>query len=146
MDRRLITMLLMFVWLSGLSLFDIRYRKVPMWMILSGGAAAAGAGICGCIWGEGSFMDLLSGMIPGAVLLLLALGTRKAGWADGVILAILGSVLGFRQCMLVTMLSLILVSVLSAALLMLKKADKETAIPYVPFLTAGLALCRIIGG
>ncbi|MCM1064631.1 MAG: prepilin peptidase [Eubacterium sp.] len=146
MDRRSFAMLLIFVWLLGSSMFDIRYRKVPVWTIIVGGVAAAGVGICKCLWGENNPADLLAGMIPGAILLLVALGTRKAGWADGIILAILGSVLGFGQCMLTTMLSLILISVLSATLLLLKKADKGTAIPYVPFLTAGFALCRIIGG
>lgn len=139
-------MLIQLLWLLGLSVYDIRYRRVPVWMILLSGAAAAGSGIFQCVCLEKGYADFLAGMIPGAVLLLLALGTRKAGWADGVVLMFLGSVLGFRQCVLTMMFSLILISVLSAALLILKKADKETAVPYVPFLAIGFVLCEMIVG
>lgn len=145
MDKRPVTLLLFF-WLLGLSISDVRYRRVPVWMLILGGVSVVGFGICECMCGKSNFADLLLGMIPGMILLLLALGTRKAGWADGIILALLGSMLGFQQCMLTTMLSLVLISVLSAALLILKKADKGTTIPYVPFLTIGFVLCGMIGG
>lgn len=133
-------------WLLGLNLFDIRYRRVPVWMVLSGGAAVMGNGICGCMWGERDFALLLSGMIPGTVLLLLAFGTRKVGWVDGIVLMLLGSVLGFTQCILAAMFSLVMISVFSAALLILKRADHGTTIPYIPFLTLGFVLCRLTGG
>lgn len=139
-------MIILFFWMLGLSLFDIRYRRVPVWMVLLGGAAAVGTGICGCVCGESNFVDLLQGMIPGTVLLLLALGTQKAGWVDGMILIFLGIILGFRQCILTAAFSLIMISILSTVLLILKKADKGTTIPYVPFLTMGFVLCRLIGG
>lgn len=135
-----------FLWLLVLSFYDVRYKRVPVWVVLLGGAAVAGIGIDTCVCGENELMDLLTGMIPGAVLLLLALGTQKAGWADGVILMFLGSVMGFRQCILAAMLSLLLISVLSAVLLILKKADKGTALPYVPFLSIGFVLCEMMGG
>ena len=134
------------LWLLVLSFYDVRYKRVPVWVVLLGGAAAVGIGIYRCVCGENEPVNFLTGMIPGAVLLLLALGTQKAGWADGVILMFLGSVMGFRQCILATMFSLLLISVLSAVLLILKKANKRTAIPYVPFLSIGFVLCEIIGG
>ena len=135
-----------FLWLLVLSFYDIRYKRVPVWAVLLGGAVVVGIGIYRCVCGENESVNFLTGMIPGAVLLLLALGTQKAGWADGVILMFLGSAMGFRQCILATTLSLLLVSVLSAVLLILKKANKKTAIPYVPFLSIGFVLCEIIGG
>lgn len=136
----------MFLWMISLSLFDIRYRKVPVWLLLLGGTAAAAAGIYGGMSGENNFAEALWGMMPGAVLLLLAAGTRKAGWADGIVLMLLGSLLGFWQCMVTAMLSLVMISVLSALLLILKKAHKGTRIPYIPFLTMGYVLCVMIGG
>lgn len=138
--------MIMLSWLLGLSLFDIRYRSVPVWMVLSGGAVITGIGICGCVWGESDPAALLSGMIPGIVLLLLALGTRKAGWVDGIVLMLLGSILGFSQCILAAALSLLMISVLSAVLLIMKKADHGTTIPYIPFLTMSFVLCRLTGG
>lgn len=142
----MIMLVLVFLWLAGLSLFDIRYRRVPVWLILLGGTTTVAAGIYGCVSGESNFAEFVWGMIPGAVLLLLAIGTQKAGWADGIVLMLLGGVLGFRQCILAAMLSLVMISVLSALLLVLKKADKGTRIPYIPFLTMGFTLCMMIGG
>lgn len=144
MDNRII--IIQLLWLLGLSGYDIRYRRVPVWMVLLGGTAAAGSGIFQCICLGSSSADFFTGMIPGAVLLLLALTTRKAGWADGVVLMLLGCVLGFRQCILTVTCSLILISAVSVVLLILKKADKGTAVAYVPFLTIGFVLCEIIQG
>lgn len=143
MDKKI--MIIQLLWLLGLSVYDVRYRRVPVWMILLGGGTAAGSGIFQCVRLESSPVGFLLGMIPGMVLLLLALGTQKVGWADGVVLMFLGSALGFRRCLLAMMCSLVLISVVSVALLILKKANKGTAIPYVPFLTIGLLLCEMIG-
>ena len=144
MDKKI--MIIQLLWLSGLSVCDIRHRRVPVWMVFMGGAAAVGSGIFQCVRLGCSPADFLAGMIPGAVLLLLALGTQKAGWADGVVLIFLGSVQGFQQCIQTVMFSLILISAVSAVLLILKKADKGTAIAYVPFLTIGFVLCEMIRG
>lgn len=146
MEKELLIMLLMFFWLLGLSLSDIRDRRVPVWMIMTGGLPVVGITVFKCVWGENNAMAFFTGMIPGMVFLMLAIGTKKAGWADGIILMLLGCVLGFRRCVLLTLISLILISILSALLLILKKADKGTTIPYVPFLTIGFVLCGLIGG
>lgn len=144
--REDVGMVIMFLWLTGLSLFDIRYRKVPVWLLLLGGVSAVVLGIRHCMSGTGDPAGFFGGMAPGLVLLLLAACTRKAGWADGIALMLLGSIMGFRQCVLTTMLSLVMISVWSALLLILKRADRATRIPYIPFLTMGFALCVITGG
>lgn len=140
------TRMVMFLWLAGLSLYDIRFRRVPVWLVLTGGMMIAGLGICGCISGGGGFLDCLWGMAPGAVLLLLAIGTRKAGWVDGIVLMLVGGILRLRQCILAAMTSLILISILSALLLVFRKAGRGTKIPYLPFLTVGVIICGITGG
>ena len=134
-----------FFWLLGLSIFDLRYRKVPVWLVLLGGMIVVGIWVCECMCGESNLVFFFTGMIPGMILLLLAIGTQKAGWVDGIVLMILGSVLGFRQCVLAAMLSLMLISILSTILLTLKKVNKGTTIPYIPFLTIGFMLWELIG-
>lgn len=138
--------ILMLLWLVGLSLFDIRYREVPVWLLVLGWTAVLAAGIYGCVFGESGVAESAGGMIPGLALLLIAAGTRKAGYADGIVLILLGSTLGFRKCILTAILSLFMISTWSILLLALKKADKRTRIPYIPFLTIGYVLCVTIGG
>lgn len=134
------------VWLVTLSLFDIRYRRVPIWLILLGGILSGGMLIYQWRIGESEIADCFFGMIPGIALLLLALSTHKAGWADGVVTMFLGSVLGFWQCVLAIMLSLILTSVVSLLLMIFRRVDKGTKIPFIPFLTLGFILGGIVGG
>lgn len=145
MDKRVLE-LLAFLWLLGLSISDVRYRRVSVWMILLGGVPAVGMEIWECARGESGFTAFLAGMIPGTVLFLLALGTRKAGWADGIVLAFLGIHLGLRECLMAVMVSLLAISFVSAVLLVLKKVHKGTTIPYIPFLTLGFAACELMGG
>lgn len=137
--------MLLFCWLLCLSLFDIRYRRIPVWLLLLGGVVILGSGAYGCIRGENNGTELFLGMIPGVLLLLLAVATKKAGWADGVVLMLLGSMLGFRQCVMGTMVSLAIISVFSAVLLALRRVGKGTNIPYVPFLAMGVMLCKLTG-
>lgn len=145
MDNRPVIILLFF-WLTGLSLSDIRYRKVPVWMILLGGVAIVGIGVYGCVRNENGILPFFIGMVPGTALILLAVGTQKAGCADGIVLMLLGCILGFRECILTAILSLVMISALSAVLLILKKADIRTRIPYIPFLTIGFVICISGGG
>lgn len=134
------------VWLVTLSLFDMRYKRVPIWLILSGGILAGGMLIYQWIAEESEIAECFFGMIPGIALLLLALSTHKAGWADGVVTMFLGTVLGFWQCVLAVMFSLILISVMSLLLIIFRRADKGTKVPFIPFLTLGFILGGIVGG
>lgn len=133
------------VWLIALSLFDMRYRRVPIWLILLGGVLMGGVVIYQYAIEKSGFTECWFGMIPGTALLLLALGTQKAGWADGVVTMFLGGILGLRQCVLAVMLSLILISVLSLLLLIFHRVNKGTKLPFIPFLTLGFMLCEIMG-
>ena len=134
------------VWLVSLSLFDMRYRRVPIWLILSGGILSGGMLIYQWIAGQSEIAERLSGMIPGIALLLLAVSTHKAGWADGVVTIFLGGILGFWQCVLAVMFSLILISVASLLLMIFRRVDKGTKVPFIPFLTLGFILGGIVGG
>lgn len=142
----MIVIFLASIWLVALSIFDIRYKRVPIWLILLGGVLAGCVAIYQYVTQTGEFAERWFGMIPGIVLLLLALGTQKAGWADGIVMLFLGSILGLRQCVLAVVLSLILISVLSLLLLIFHRADKGTKLPFIPFLAFGFVLCEIIGG
>ena len=137
MDKRTVSML-MLIWILGLSLFDIRHRKVPVWAVLTGVVIIMGAGISGCLWEADQYLAFLTGMIPGAVLLLLAAVTKSVGWVDGVVLMLAGSVMGFWRCVLTAAISLITLSAVAMVLLILKRVDKRTRIPYIPFLVIGV--------
>lgn len=84
-----------------------------------------------------SATELLWGSAPGILLLLMAAMTKKAGLADGIVLLLLGVPLGYHECILSFVLSLLSMSLVSLALLALNKVRGSSKLPYLPFLWIG---------
>ncbi len=129
--------ILIVIWLAVMSFWDIRRRTVPVWMLWTGAAAAAGMAFLGWFGGNFSFFDLCRALAPGAMLLIVAAATGKAGYADGVVLMILGAASGYKDSLAVLFCGLFLIALFSGFMLMLRRVKRNTKIPFVPFLTAG---------
>lgn len=123
-------------WLLVSSIMDIRTRRVPIWMLGLGGALTVAA----VLLRQNRYGDILSGMMPGVFLLLIAFATGKAGYGDGIALSCLGAVLGGEKSLLLFGISLFGVSVCSLVLLALRKVGRDTGIPFLPFLTVAWIL------
>lgn len=133
------SMFLLF-YLIVLSIFDWREKKVPVVLLAAGTAVAAGYGLHVCVEEAGNpaanMAGLCLGIVPGCFLLLLARLTGKVGYGDGVVMMIVGLTMGYQSCFALLCFSLFLAAVISVALLLLRRADRRTALPYLPFLTA----------
>ena len=127
------------VWLLAVSIMDIHSRRVPVWLLLLGGLPVLLAGG----YGEGGGVNMVLGALPGISLLATAFATKKAGYGDGIVLMCLGMMLGSGKSMLLFGASLFMISVCSMVLLALKKAGRNTGIPYLPFLSAAWLVLRI---
>lgn len=127
-------------WLLPLSVMDARSRRVPVWMLWIGTAAAAGILLYEGINGGFDAGLLCRALIPGVILLVVAFATGKAGMADGAILMLLGAMAGYEVCIAAALGGLLLIAILSGILLALRRVKRDTKIPFVPFLTAGWML------
>ena len=125
------------VWLAIISVFDIKSRRVSVWLLVIGGVIALPAIRWCCIARE--YLDLLKGMLPGLLFLAVAFFTRKAGYGDGVVLLILGMVTKGKVAVLFGV-SLFLISIFSIVLLTFHKVNRNTKMPYLPFLAAAWLL------
>ncbi len=125
-------MLLVTGWLLVAGIMDVKSRRVPIWMLVSGGVLA----VCIAFGRHNGFQEALKGLLPGAMLLLVAFATKKAGYGDGMVLGCLGMVLGGGKSLLLFGLSLFLTSLYALALLALRKAGRNTGLPFLPFLGA----------
>lgn len=138
------------LYLSVLSIFDIKERAVPRLGLWIGGGAALAYRLYLCISGKQppgwGLESLIQAAVPGAVMLAAACATKKAGCADGAALLILGAVLPPGQCMLVFVFSLMFISLFSGGLLILRRGNRNTAVPYLPFLTAAYVAESILSG
>ena len=127
-------------WLITAGIMDVRTRKVPIWMLVLGGALAVWAAFCQ----YRECLEVLRGMLPGILLLLVALGTKKAGYADGIVLCCLGMAVGSEETLVLLGLGLFLISLCAMALLVLRKVGRDTGLPFLPFLAAAwLVVVRI---
>ena len=103
---------------------------------------AGGTGIIGGLSIEG----ICRALIPGIILVAIALSTKKAGWADGVVLLLLGIQTNYEKCMVAVLVALFLMAVLSVVLLVLRKVKKDTKLPFIPFLAMGWFLGLFLTG
>lgn len=128
------------VWLIGISIFDVRERRIPLWVLLLGGAGTA---IYCVLTGNPVWQsrgELLAACLPGIILLVMS-AVKKAGWADGVVLLLLG--VTNEHIMPLFCISLCLAALAGIALLLLHKAGKDTALPFLPFLTVAWVAGRL---
>lgn len=133
------------LYLGALSVWDIKEKKVPVSPLLAGGGVLLCAAIYTCLKGELVLGTLIGGLLPGAFLLLLAGITGRIGMADGVVIMALGAQCGLRDCLLLLFYSLFSLSVFSVLLLILRRADGNTRIPFLPFLLLGYLICQYSG-
>lgn len=132
------------VYLLILSLYDIKEKKVPVAMLVAGGIVGMVVVVYDCMVGNGGWLQSMMGILPGAFLLIVAWATKKAGYADGIVLGIIGALKGYRAGCLILCFSLLLLSVVSIILLLLHKVGRKTQIPYIPFLLSAYALLNIV--
>lgn len=125
--------------LAAGGIFDIKNKKVPM-IVLGAGGIWSAAGLIFKAVEDGipeALFFVLTAIIPGAVLVVLSFLTeKKIGYGDGIILMILGCMEGVKIAFLVCCTGLFLQSLFAVGLLIAKRADKQSCIPFIPFLFA----------
>lgn len=136
---------IVFVYLCILGILDSRERQIPVLLLGIGGVMLAGVGIYQCIYDELGWIEMMTGIIPGFFMILVARFTQKAGLGDGVVLIQLGICMGFHKVLLLLCFSMFLLSVVCIVLLITRKVRKETQMPYLTFL-ATTFLLGIFGG
>lgn len=81
---------------------------------------------------------IIADLIPGVVMLFISfLSGEKIGYGDGIMLTYIGCVMGWKGALTALFVSLFASAVISVILLLLKKADRKTEIPFVPFISIG---------
>jgi len=132
----------MSVWLWTISILDIRSRRVPIGLLFWGAGLAMGNFVYQYHSGGMECLDVLKGSLPGMLLLVIALITKKTGYGDGIALLCSGAVLGGAEGLMMFGISLFLISFFSILLLILRKVGRNTKIPYLPFLAIAWTLVR----
>ncbi len=126
----------MIVLLILAAVHDIRSQEIPIFLLIIIGIQSVLILIIRLICHDGSNLVItcLLGLLPGLALCLIGWFSKKAGLADGIILCAVGLSENYICGLLVLCAGSGLLSLLSIVLLALKKVNRKTQMPFVPFL------------
>ena len=128
------------------SIYDAKSFCLPLWLLLLG----LGGGLAGELYflisGQHYWWELLLGLLPGCLSIVLAFITREQiGYGDGLLLLMLGGCVGGESALGIWIGGLVASFIVSVVLLTIRKAGRNTRIPFVPFLFLGYMLVGIGG-
>jgi len=126
--------------LAGFALYDMKTKTIPVAAVV---LAMIGSLIYRLCTGTG-VPELVTGTVPGVVVLIIAFVTKESiGTGDGLVLCMLGLFCGWRQCLAVFGLALVLSAALAVVLLTCRRVGRKTALPFLPSLFGGYLLINL---
>ena len=154
--------IILFVFLIVASIWDLKEKRIPVWVfsltaglivcldfgyliteLLSVDGAEGTKIVTEGLAGTGSriLIQKLGGMAVGLVLLAVSkLTGGEIGEGDGIAFLITGFTLGFRDNFLLLCEALLLSFVWSLILIIAKKINLKTSLPFVPFVLIAFAI------
>lgn len=124
-----------------LAVIDVKKKKIPVWFV---GVFSMVLFIIRFIEGI-SLLDFVVGLLPGVVLLILAVCSReKIGIGDGLVLCALGIGYSLKDIVGILGVSFFITAIWAIALLILKRANRKTELPFLPCLFIGYLLVNWI--
>lgn len=115
---------------------DIKYRKINGYICLV--MIMVSFLIRVKIKHDADFTILLD-LIPGVLMYVLSkLSPRSIGEGDALVLIFIGSVVGYMKEMQFLIISVFLAGLIALILFALKKVNRDTKLPFVPFLSVGV--------
>jgi leader peptidase (prepilin peptidase)/N-methyltransferase len=136
-----IMMLIIGIMLLGAGIADIKSLRLSRFFIV------AFLIVCiGTVFTNKS-PDIIAALL-GTLVGICALGVSllsdgQIGRGDGFVIASLGLVLGFRGSLTVVCIASMIMCIVAVVLLILKKGNRKTKIPYIPALFAGYTIFLI---
>ena len=124
------------------TLSDIKYKRIPVWLMAGFGAVAVVLRVVGLQQQSG--MELLSGVAAGVFLIVVSAVTGgQIGMGDGLVFMVLGVLLGADNVMLM-IIALILCAVVAGVLFVAKRVKRKDRLPFVPFVLCSYVLQQLL--
>ena len=90
---------------------------------------------------EMTLKGVLLGVIPGAVTWLFSRWSQGAiGEGDAFVIGGLGMIMGWRSVCMVFLIACIMCAGIGIRMLLVRKADRKTELPFIPFLAAAFLM------
>ena len=121
------------VFLVVLSVADVRKKRLPLLLLLSGGFFIIAQSFCDR---DISVISLAAGGMTGVFVVCVSMITKEAvGYGDSFLILIMGTFLGFWDILYLLMGAFLMAAVFSAVMLIKTRFDRKASFPFVPFLT-----------
>lgn len=134
-----------FILMGLCAIYDLRSKRIPLVLIALCAVLSVIESVIGLTDHVRTPVMILAALMPGIFLLFLSFVTKQAvGFGDGLLMCAVGPILGFRLMMSGVMLGFFLSSLAAIFLLIFKKADKKTKMPFVPFLASAMGVMRFV--
>lgn len=131
-------------YLCVVSVWDIRKREIPLWLIAVGGLLAAGLGFFS---EKHSIMLMIAGALVGMMFVGISKVTEEAfGYGDSLMIAVAGVYLGFWNVLGLLVWAHVLAALFAGYILIRKGIYKGASFPFVPFLLAAYTVIVWQGG
>lgn len=123
--------------LLAAGIVDILRKEISRGFI----AALAIVCIAGLVFKENnSIFDILGGFCIGLCVIGMSMISRgQVGRGDGLVICAVGALTGYRGCFIMVCYAALIMSAASIIILLLKKGDRHTKMPFIPALFAGYA-------
>ena len=132
MEQSIILQSILLVFLAIFTLYDLKYKKIPVWLLLL-------MAIIGIIYvikiGDYDNLSRYTGSSVGLLFLGFSFLSHEAiGKGDALLFIILGWFLGMYQIIFLLFVAFMFSGVFAMFLLLIKKGNYKTSIPFMPFL------------
>lgn len=138
---------------AGMLLFtagimDLKSKTVSREIILALMAVCfAGAFVKAFADKEFGIWETVGGVLIGLCAIGLSMASREQiGRGDGLVIAAIGLILGFRKCLFAVCMASLIMTLVSVIILILRKGNRNTRLPFIPALFAGYVLCMTVAG
>lgn len=127
------------------SIWDIRERQIPVKLLILDIIAGVILTVINrkINWPEEWYLYVVGILIGIGILLAGHFCNGSIGTADGIMLAVIGGILGYQETLLLLMNAVMAAAVCSILLIVLKRGNRKTAIPFFPFMLLGYLLVII---
>ena len=120
---------------------DIKHKSISIsQIVVTGILCIIGSIICK----ENNIYQTFGGLSIGIMVMGIAkLGNEQIGMGDGMIIALTGLFLGMNGCFIMVCTASLVMVFIAAAVLILKKGNKYTKLPFIPALFVGYIVCVV---
>ena len=91
--------------------------------------------------------EVVGGVLIGFCAIGLSMiSNEQIGRGDGFVIVAIGLILGFRKCLFAVCIASIIMTLVSVIVLIWRKGNRNTRLPFIPALFAGYMMCMMVAG